>query len=182
MWWFSRILGLLVLSAAIPGCGLQPIYGDRTGDAVLTRLAAIEISPMRGLVGVEMYNHLRDSLSPSGQPVSPTYQLQLEFQTYRVALITDSDSQVRRFNLVVATTYNLFEIESGSLLDSGSSRVVTSYNVIKTNNFGTSIAEQEAQLRGIRQASRQIVWTLTVFFKQLLSDTTQNYENRGTTS
>ena len=38
------------------------------------------------------------------------------------------------------------------------------------------------QLRGIRQISQQIVWTLTVFFKQLLSDTTLNYENRRTTS
>ena len=182
MWWFSRVLGLFVLSAAIPGCGFQPIYAERAGDDVLTTLAAIEVSPMRGRLGVEMYNHLRDGLSPGGKLLSPTYQLQLEFQTNRVALITEQDSQVRRFNLVVAATYKLFEIESGRLLDTGTAHVVTSYNVIKTNNFGTSIAEQEAQLRGVRQVSQQIVWTLTVFFKQVLSNTTINYENRRTAS
>ena len=182
MWWFSRTLGLLVLFAAIPGCGFQPIYAERAGDAVLTRLAATEVAPMQGRLGVEMYNHLRDGLSPGGKLVSPTYQLQLGFQTNRVALITAPDSQVRRFNLVVAATYKLFEIESGRLLNSGAAHVVTSYNVIKTNNFGTAIAEQDAQLRSIRQISQQIVWTLTVFFKQLLSDTTLNYENRRTTS
>ena len=50
------------------------------------------------------------------------------------------------------------------------------------HNFGTAIAEQDAQLRGIRQISQQIVWTLTVFFKQLSPDTTLNYENHRTTS
>ena len=181
MWWFKATFGLLCLSASVAGCGFQPTYGHRAGDAVLTHLAAVDVTPMRGLLGVTMYNHLRDGLTPGGKLKVPRYQLNLEFTTNRTALITAKDSQVRRFNLVIQANYSLLDIGSGSLLKSGIARAVTNYNVVQTSNFGTSAAEEAAHLRGVREISQQIVWALSVFFKQQLSSPKKNYESNGPT-
>ena len=158
------------------------MYGHRAGDSVLTHLAAVNISPMRGFLGVAMYNHLRDSLTPGGKLRAPRYQLNVEFTTNRAALITAKDSQVRRFNLVINANYNLLDIGSGSLLKSGVAHSATNYNVVETSNFATLVAEEAAHLRGVRQISQQIVWALSVFFKQRLSSPKKSYESIRPTS
>lgn len=158
------------------------MYGHRTGDAVLTRLAAVDVTPMRGLLGVTMYNQLRDSLAPGGQLRAPQYQLNLQFTTSRAGLITARDSQVRRFNLVINANYSLLDISSGSVLKSGLANAVTNYNVVETSNYGTSVAEEAAHLRSVKQISQQIVWALSVFFKQQLSNPEKSYESNRPTS
>lgn len=171
MLWFKAVIGFLVIFASSAGCGFKPMYGYRAGDAVLSQMAAVDISPMRGLLGVEMYNQLRDNLTPSGQQVAPQYQLNLEFRANRDALITAKDSQVRRFNLVIDASYSLLEIASGKLLTSGKASAITNYNVVESSNFGTSTAEEAAHLRGVRLISKQIIGAISVFFKQRSSDT-----------
>ena len=171
MSWFKTIVGFLIVSASLGGCGFKPMYGHRTGDAVLSQMAAVHVSPMRGLLGVEMYNQLRDNLTPAGKFIAPRYQLDLEFRANRGALITAKDSQVRRFNLVIDATYSLFDIASGRLLTSGAASTITNYNVVESSNFGTSAAEEAAHRRGVRQIGEQVIWALSVFFKQQVSDT-----------
>ena len=166
MSWFKTILSFLIVSASLAGCGFKPMYGQRTGDAVLSQMAAVHVSPMRGLLGVEMYNQLRDNLTPAGKFIAARYQLDLEFRANRDALITAKDSQVRRFNLVIDSTYSLFEIASGRLLTSGAASTITNYNVVESSNFGTSAAEEAAHRRGVRQIGEQVIWALSVFFKQ----------------
>ena len=155
------------------------MYGHHMGDAVLFQMAAVDVSPMRGLLGVEMYNQLRDNLTPGGRQVAPRFQLDVEFRANRDALITAKDSQVRRFNLVINASYSLLDIASGKLLTSGKASAITNYNVVESSNFGTSAAEEAAHLRGVRQISEQVVWGLSVFFKQRSSNMQKNYESSG---
>jgi hypothetical protein len=84
--------------------------------------------------------------------------------------------------LVINANYNLLDIGSGSLLKSGVAHSATNYNVVETSNFATSVAEEAAQLRGVRQISQQIVWALSVFFKQRLSSPKKSYESIRPTS
>ena len=68
MWWFRIALGVALL--ALAGCGFRPLYGERS-DSVRERLAAVAINPIRDRVGYEVYNLLRDSLTPRGAPTTP---------------------------------------------------------------------------------------------------------------
>ena len=177
MLWFKAIIGFLLIFASSAGCGFKPMYGHHVGDAVLFQMAAVDVSPMRGLLGVEMYNQLRDNLMPGGKQGEPKFQLDVEFRANRDALITAKDSQVRRFNLVIDASYSLADIASGKLLTSGRASAITNYNVVESSNFGTSAAEEAAHLRGVRQISEQIAWAMAVFFKQRSSDTQKIYES-----
>ena len=146
------------------------MYGNQKGGEVLKRLAAVDVAPMRGRLGVEMYNRLLDNLRPGGKAFAPHYQLIVEVATHRAALITEADSQVRRFKIIVIANYRLVEIGSDAVLDSGTARAVASYNVVETSNYGSSVAEEEAQLRGVREISQQIVAGLSMYFKQHSSE------------
>ena len=170
MWLFKTLIGLVILSALNLSCGFQPMYGNQKGGEVLKQLAAVDVVPMRGLLGVEMYNRLLDNLRPSGKAYAPDYQLLVEIATNRAPLITEADSQVRRFKIIVIANYRLVEIGSDTVLDTGTARAVASYNVVETSNYASSVAEEEAQLRGVREVSQQIVAGLSIFFKQLSSE------------
>ena len=153
------------------------MYGGHLGDAALSQMAAVEVSPMRGLLGVKMYNQLRENLTPGGKQAAPRFQLDIDFSAHRDALITAKDTQVRRFNLVIQASYSLLDIASGKLLTSGKAGTTTNYNVVESSIFGTSAAEETAHLRGVSQVSEQIAWALSVFFKQRSSDMQKNYES-----
>ena len=169
MWLFKSFVGLVIFSAVNLGCGFQPMYGNQKGGEILKRLSAIDVAPMQGRLGVEMYNRLLDSLRPGGKVLTPEYQLIVEVATNRGALITESDSQVRRFKIIVIANYRLVEIGSDAVLDFGTARAVTSYNVVETSNYASSVAEEEAQLRGVREISQQITASLSIYFQQLRS-------------
>ena len=168
MWLFKTLIGLVILSALNLSCGFQPMYGNQKGGEVLKQLAAVDVVAMRGLLGVEMYNRLLDSLRPGGKAFGPDYQLIVEVATNRAALITEADSQVRRFQIIVIANYRLLEIGSDTVLDFGTARAVTSYNVVETSNYSSSVAEEEAQLRGVREISQQIVTGISIYFQQLI--------------
>ena len=166
MWWFRTLALLITLVGPIAGCGFRPMYGHNDGNEVLEHLGAIEIAPMRGLLGNEMYNQLLDNLGPRGNGSVPRYRLVMQLETSREALITEADSQIRRFKLAVTASYTLKLIVSDRALHSGRARAIASYNVVETNNYGSSVAEEEANLRGIRQISEQIVAALSLLFKR----------------
>ena len=67
MWWCRIALGVALL--AVAGCGFRPLYGERA-DGARERLAAVAINPIRDHIGYEVYNLLRDSLTPRGAPAT----------------------------------------------------------------------------------------------------------------
>src|SRR3546814_11130139 len=88
-WSRRQVWRLLAAAAAIAplaglaACGFQPLYGSdgrrNLGDAsVAASLATVRIDPLRDPAGQPMHNFLRDRLNPEGQPVSPSYRLQLQ--------------------------------------------------------------------------------------------------------
>src|SRR3546814_10930071 len=88
-WSRRQVWRLLAAAAAIAplaglaACGFQPLYGSdgrrNLGDeSVAASLATVRIDPLRDRAGQQMHNFLRDRLNPEGQPVSPSYRLQVQ--------------------------------------------------------------------------------------------------------
>ena len=163
MWWFRIALGVALL--AVAGCGFRPLYGERA-DSVRDRLAAVAINQIRGRIGYEVYNQLRDNLNPRGVPATPLYSLFVELSTDTTPLITERDSQIRRFDLNVRARYSLFDIATGGQIYDGAYRATASYNVVESADFATRIAEEDAARKAAREASRGIATALALYFER----------------
>ncbi len=163
MWWSRIALGVALLVVA--GCGFRPLYGERP-DGVRERLAAVEISPIRDRIGYEVYNLLRDALTPRGAPAAPLYSLAVELKTDTTPLITERDSQIRRFDLNVRARYSLFDIASGGEIHGGAYRATASYNVVESASFATRMAEEDAARKAAREVSRGIATALSLYFER----------------
>jgi LPS-assembly lipoprotein len=157
---------LLAGLAALTACGFRPLYGQPDGRAVVGELAAIEISPLTGRLGVEIYNRLRDRLSPRGSPGDPRYLLAVSFETTRSGLVTERDSQISRFELGVNARYTLLDGRSGAPLSEGTARAVASYNVLEAETYATLVAEEDAGRKAAREVSEAIVGLIALHFER----------------
>lgn len=153
-------ISLLGLSA----CGFKPLYGQNDdGETVDTKLAAVQIAPLRDRVGQQMHNLLRDRLNPKGQPAAPEYRLQVQITETRKELAVRQDETATRANLKLDTRFYLTEAESGQQVLSGRSTSTTSYDILQ-EPFATTVSEGNARERALREVADDIQTRLAVFF------------------
>jgi LPS-assembly lipoprotein len=160
---FRRGAALLVAGAALAACGFKPLYGPGGGAALEADLGRVEIKPMAGRLGVEMYNRLRDRIAPRGIAEAPDYSLSVALETNSVGLITEQNSRIRRFDLVVTARYNLVDAETDAVALTGEASSAASYNVLDNASFATLSAEQDAERQAARTVGDQIALEIATF-------------------
>lgn len=162
-----RRLGLL-LAAALPAlgaCGLRPVYGPQAQAEVVPELAAIEVAPQGGALGVAFRNALIDELNPSGVTVPPAYKLEVELLVAQADLMIQLNDTATRSNLILGAVFTLQRKADGQPLYSSATRRVASYNV-RSDPFATLVAEQDAERRAAREVARQIRTMLALFLTE----------------
>jgi len=158
----------VALAALLGGCGFRPLYGEAGGQGVAASMGSVEVAPIRGRLGVDLYNRLRDRISPYGvEEGAAAYKLTVSLETSPVGLITDRSSQIRRFDLVVTAHYQLVEPVSGAIALKGDAVSAASYNVLENSSFATLSAEQDAQRQAARAVGDQIALELAVYFERI---------------
>lgn len=153
-----------VALAGLPGCGFQPLYGQGKNDAAVSaELASVRVDPLSDRVGQIMHNFLRDRLNPHGQPVSPGYRLQVQLEESISELGVRRDETATRANLRMKATFLLLRYDGEAALLSGRSTSTTSYDIL-TNPFATTVSENEARERALREVADDIQTRLALFF------------------
>ena len=103
------------------GCGFQPLYshGDGNSSHVLNQLSGIQINPIENRTGQILRNFLQDKLTPLGVPSSPTHKLIISLKETRsdMAILRDSTSTFAKVKM--DAKYQLINIETKNVLDSG---------------------------------------------------------------
>jgi len=152
---------------AVAGCGFQPLYG-RAGDVAPARaLALVAISPIEDSdLGPALRDALAENLAPKGSNVQPRYQLAIQLITSRAPQITEKDSLIRRYDLIVSADYALSDPATGAALDAGTVKSVTSYNIIEAEPFASLAAEKSAGEKAAREIGREIVNRLALYFRR----------------
>lgn len=159
-----RLISLALALSLVSACGFRPLYGHREGSRLAAEMAAIEVGPIPERLGVVVHNLLRDGLTPAGVPARPDFRLSVELRTASRGLVTEKDSQVRRFDLLLFANYVLLDAAGGGVLYQGEARSVASYNVVEDANFATLAAQQDAGERAARVVSDQIIAALALYF------------------
>lgn len=148
------------------GCGFKPLHARGDDDVAATDdLAAVRIEPMRDRVGQQMHNFLRDRLNVNGQPVSPNYRLKVELTETLSELGVRRDETATRANLRLEAFFYLLDINGKEALLAGKSSSTTSYDILE-NPFATTVSEDNARERALREVADDIQIRLAVYFSR----------------
>lgn len=164
---FARAIAIISLCApVITACGFQPLYGEHQNEtSVSSELAGVEVMPIKDRLGQVVYNALINEITPTGNPASPVYQLEVTVKSDREGLGFENDETATRFNYTLTGKYQLREVDSGKVIFQSSSRSIAAYNVVD-NQFATMTARQDAEERAARDLSQSVKLHLILFFKQ----------------
>ena len=156
-----------ILMLLLAGCGFEPLHKPADNGEVTPgqSLAQIQVRPIEGRVGQQLHNLLLDRLNPAGQPVRPAYYLQIGLRRTTTDLGIREDETATRANLTLTATYNLVSVESNQVVLQGSSFSVNSYNILDLEvYYATTVAEEDALRRGLREISDDIRLKLSTYF------------------
>ena len=159
---------ILLALLLVAGCGFSPLYGERGDGPIADELGAVEVEPIDHELGVVMRNRVRDNLARHNADEIVRYILVIQLSSDNIPLITERDSQIRRFDYALTATYQLIAISDGAVLHNGSSRIVSSYNIIDSANLASLVAEQSAGQQAAKEISREIVTGLSLYFDGLV--------------
>ena len=183
MWWSRQdrhrtitrptAAALLVgIALGLSACGFRPLYEVKGGQTAppIGHMAEIQISPLPDRIGQQMHNLLRDRLNPAGQPLDPTYTLDIRLSESKTELGIRKDETATRANLNLSSQFTLNSTQSGGRLYSDRVRSVSSYNIL-TSPFATGFAEDNARARALRELADAIQTRLGIFFSRTEEDT-----------
>ena len=147
------------------GCGLQPLYSHGSGNSshVVNQLSRIQISPIENRSGQILRNFLQDKLTPSGVPFSPTYKLTISLKETRsdMGILRDSTSTFAKVKM--GAKYQLINIETKNILDSGTVSSTTVFNIV-SSEYANLSAQKDARRRTVRIISDLVKERLALFF------------------
>ena len=158
---------VLVVSLLLGGCGFEPLHKPISYDAKSPdqALAQVQIRPVEGRIGQQLHNMLLDRLNPSGQPLAPKYYLQIGLSKTVTDLGIREDETATRANLTLTAFYRLLSAEDNQVVFTGESFSVNSYNILSLNvYYATTVAEEDAIRRGLREISDDIEIRLSTYF------------------
>ncbi|MDJ0611253.1 MAG: LPS assembly lipoprotein LptE [Kiloniellales bacterium] len=161
----DRALALLVAALlTVSGCGFRPLYAPSEGPDTVqqTSFAQTRIVPLTGQSGQKLHNLLRDRLNPEGQRVEHLYILRVLLESRVVSLGIREDETATRANLIVTAIYTLTSRE-GAVLFEARSESVNSYNILDAF-YATSVSEEDALDRGLREVANEIERRLGIYF------------------
>ena len=164
MWWYRSLI-ILICAAVLGACGFRPLYGDYDEGGGSAHLALVKVAPIADRVGQQLHNHLLDLINPYGRPTHPRYLLEVRLNEGSQQLAVQKSELATRANLNLSVSFSLYSINGDELLLTGTSFVVSSYNILKAD-FATLIAEKDARARATREMAQDIRARVAVFLVQ----------------
>lgn len=157
----TRALAILLLAAALPGCGLRPLYAGGNAGPVASMLRSVAVQPIDGQAGWLVRSALVDRLGdPSGG--AARYRLEVELDDDITGFGIRGDSGVTRERRTLRARYRLIDGASGQVLLDATAGSDAGVDVVGSE-YATVAAEQSAVERLSKIVADQIVARLGLF-------------------
>lgn len=156
----------MVLALGPVGCGFQPIYarsGGATSSAMADQLASVRVAAIEDRPGQKLRNHLVMTLTPRGEPASPTYLLIVKLSQTPESMATSKDGNATIGRVNIDATYTLQDIRSGSTVYSGRTRAFSGYRYLGPR-YASTASEREAESTALADIGDEIRSGLAAFF------------------
>ncbi len=174
MSWFERSFrGRIIAAAALTvalaagGCNVRPLYGTAAtaeNATVQTALSDIEVNPVEGRVGQQIYNDL-NALLDAGGAGDTTYALSFTVRSQYANIITRSVSGLPGGrNVRLTARYQLYKKDEVDvpILSGGVVRIAP-YDYF-TQRFANDRAQIDAENRAAREIAEDIRTRLAAYF------------------
>lgn len=137
-----RALAALAAFAALPACGLEPMYAGGSDAAVAQGIAAVEVPAIPGRGGWLLRNALRERFSAAGE-ANPAYRLDVRLDDTLEALGVLNDDTVSRERRILRSRYQLIDLATGEILLDATAGSDAGIDVV-SSEYATIAAEQTA--------------------------------------
>lgn len=154
----STLIALILLS----GCGFRPLYQNtNTVNGGGTTLDIVEINDIPNAIGQAFKNALIDRFYHNGYPQSALYILKVSLEESGRDIIIQKNDTTTRSQLVLRATYELINKQTRQLVEKGSVRSVSSYNILPSQ-YTTLVTQNDAREKNTREAADKITLRIAV--------------------
>jgi LPS-assembly lipoprotein len=160
----KRFLPLLILSASLSGCGLQPLYSGGSKGAVSGLLGSVSVDPIEGKNGWLVRNALNDRLSAGGTG-STRYKLTVKLDDQIEGFGVRADDTVTRERRTLRARYQLFDLETGKMVLDATAGSDAGIDVV-SSEYATIAGENTALENLTQKVAEQIVTRLSLYAQQ----------------
>ncbi len=161
----ARFAALLLLCAALMGCGFEPMYGEHRGNEVRAELQTVRIGLIANRAGQQLRRYMLDRMQAGGQPPPSLYELSvgvIEGPRQNFGIQRDLSATYAR--LTLTGYYTLREIKTGQAVLSGSINAYSSYN-IAADPFNTVVAENDARERAVHILGDDLITRMSFYLR-----------------
>jgi LPS-assembly lipoprotein len=156
------MLALLVPLLLLNGCGFTPVYGNKESSP---QLSTVSIDNIGNREGQQLRLLLSDRFySAQGQSAQPQWALKVTLTTGTEKLGIRRDDVATRARLNVSAVFELRKVGEATPIYKGVERSFVSYNIL-TDPYATTVAEDNALLRGQTQIADLIATRIALFLK-----------------
>jgi LPS-assembly lipoprotein len=160
-----RLVFGFALVLATGACGFHPLYGEMRnrpgGQAVFGSIYVDTIPTER--IGYELRNNLIDTLQGSARTAGALYRLTVSTTQGNEGIAVDPNASITRYNFNLIAHYQLSDIHSGKVVQSGSEATLSEYDVV-SSPYSTLVAQRAAERRATEDIANRIRVDLAVFF------------------
>ncbi len=164
------LAGLVPVTAALAGCGFQPLYAKpETDNSMSLELASIRIGDIgeddERRVGQLLRNELIDRFTAGVGEQPQRYTLAIEIDQRTSALQIQNTDTVTRYNLQLLAKLRLFANGSNEAIYVADAQATSSYDVVDSE-YATLVAEQGSARAAARDLSNTIANLLALYFRR----------------
>jgi LPS-assembly lipoprotein len=145
--------------AALPSCGLQPMYAGGGKGEVARGLTQVDVPPIDGKDGWLMRNALRDRLGQPGSKARYRLDVRLDDQLEGLGLLTDDT--IGRERRTLRARYQLVDNETGEILLDATAGSDAGIDVV-SSEYATVAAEETALENLTQDVADRIVTQLAL--------------------
>jgi LPS-assembly lipoprotein len=159
-----RIFVLLLSTATLSACGLQPVYSGGSQGPVASLLDKVTIDPIEGKAGWLVRNALTDRLRAAGSG-QPQYTLQVKLDDKIEGFGLRSNDTITRERRTLRARYQLVNIATDETLIDATAGSDAGIDVV-SSEYATVAAENTALENLSQKVAEQIVTRLTLYARQ----------------
>lgn len=154
---------VLLLCLCVSACGFRPLYQNTStlagGRTVLDNIGIV--SPNNTYTVQAVQNALIDRFYHQGTPQQTRYALSFQIIENTRNLVIQRNDTSTRAQLVSSANYQLTDTESKKVIDQGTIRAVSSYNILPSQ-YATLVSQNDARDRNVRELADKITTRMAV--------------------
>ncbi|QTD54758.1 LPS assembly lipoprotein LptE [Parasphingorhabdus cellanae] len=162
-----QISVLLLASAMLVSCGLQPLYSGGSNGVVATQLGDVAVEPIQGKAGWLMRNALNDQLS-TFEGSEAKYRLIVELDDKIAGFGVRSNDRITRERRTLRARYQLVRLSDSKVVLDATAGSDAGIDVV-SSEYATVAAEETALENLSTRVADQIVKRLSLFAREQAS-------------